>query len=84
MLTRNRNILIDTTEEQADRLMNYRRYGQEDLNNCIKCFLFKTSGGTKFPQEKKRNLKEKNFFYSKGYSTQTNKQKKKWKKRPQD
>ena len=65
------------TEEQADRLMNYRRYGQEDLNNCIKCFLFKISGGTKFPQEKKRNLKEKNFFYSKGYSTQTSKQTKK-------
>ena len=28
---------IDASEEQADNLMNYRRYGQEDLNNYIKC-----------------------------------------------
>ena len=48
---------IDATEEQADSLLNYRRYGQEDLNNYIKCFLFRTSGGTKVPPRKRRNLK---------------------------
>ena len=29
---------IDATEEQVDSLLNYRRYGQEYLNNYISVF----------------------------------------------
>ena len=38
--------------------MNYRRYGDDDLQNYLKCFLLKVSGtDAKQPPRKKRNLK---------------------------
>ncbi|CAC5392585.1 unnamed protein product [Mytilus coruscus] len=48
----------ETDHEQTDSLINYRKYGEEDLGNYLKCFLFRTcETAGKPPPRKRRNLK---------------------------
>ncbi|CAC5419098.1 unnamed protein product [Mytilus coruscus] len=48
----------ETDHEQTDSLINYRKYGEEDLGNYLKCFLFRTcESAGKPPPRKRRNLK---------------------------
>ncbi|CAC5360249.1 unnamed protein product [Mytilus coruscus] len=53
-----KNSLTETDHEQTDSLINYRKYGEEDLGNYLKCFLFRTcETAGKPPPRKRRNLK---------------------------
>ncbi|CAG2223496.1 unnamed protein product [Mytilus edulis] len=48
----------ETDHEQTDSLINYRKYGEEDMANYLKCFLFRTyETAGKPPSRKRRNLK---------------------------
>ena len=48
----------ETDDEQTDSLINYRKYGEEDMANYLKCFLFRTyETAGKPPSRKRRNLK---------------------------
>ncbi|CAC5398301.1 unnamed protein product [Mytilus coruscus] len=46
---------INATDEQSDSLLNYRRYGHEDLINYVQCFLVAASS-KKAPPRRRRNL----------------------------
>jgi hypothetical protein len=48
----------ETNTEQTDSLTYYRQYGEEDMQNYLKCFLLKASGSlAKPPRRKRRKLK---------------------------
>jgi hypothetical protein len=48
----------ETNTEQTDSLTYYRQYGEEDMQNYLKCFLLKTSGSLeKTPRRKRRKPK---------------------------
>ncbi|VDI52433.1 Hypothetical predicted protein, partial [Mytilus galloprovincialis] len=48
----------ETDHEQTDSLINYRKSGEEDMANYLKCFLFRTyETAGKPPSRKRRNLK---------------------------
>ena len=50
----------ETNTEQTDSLTYYRQYGEEDMQNYLKCFLLKTSGSLEKTSRRKR-LKPKTF-----------------------
>ncbi|CAG2204296.1 unnamed protein product [Mytilus edulis] len=46
----------ETDHEQTDSLINYRKYGEEDMANYLKCFLFRTYETAGKPPSRKEEI----------------------------